>query len=514
MVRNMKGKTILALVLVLMMGVQGLGAALATGVDPNAEKPVLRWLGNYASYDPNAEYVAQLLEERTGYSVEYNVLPSENADQKLSLELSAGTHYDVLKLNANQFAMLMGQGALLPLNEYLDAEPSIKELVDPKTWGFVTDNDGQIYGIPEGAIIQMGSALGYRYDIFEEYGFTVPNTPDELYELLKEIKEKTGLIPLTGNQPLLQAVASGFGLDNYTFYLNDEGQPTAMIHHPGVKPYLEFMNKLYAEELIDIDWPVNKSENINQKMSSGQAVMAQMSWSTTPSWTNGLVSAGVENAEFRSIMPLEEENGFRHLNPNGTSSIQNIICIPRKSAQNAAFVVDMVAKRLEQETWWAYNAGEEGVHFEFVDGVPTPIQPKFADDLTNASFFQTSVNYTQHPITWQARVARDPMLYAAWHDMNSQSMQYEMTYNPFSYGSFPEFNQYNASLLQKVNDYYLKVIVGSESVDGLDAFIASWEASGGTELEEGARRWFAENPETVKAALNTVPSFYDKFKAE
>ena len=49
---------------------------------------------------------------------------------------------------------------------------------------------GALYGIPFGA---ETSILAYRKDIFEEHGFEVPETYDQLVALMPEVKEKAGI---------------------------------------------------------------------------------------------------------------------------------------------------------------------------------------------------------------------------------------------------------------------------------------------------------------------------------
>lgn len=488
------------------------GSVPASDMQTDGEKPTLKWLSYYASYDPNSEYVAGLLEELTGYKVEYHLLPAENAEQRLSLEISSGNQYDVLKVTAAQYAMLAGQGALLPLDDYLEENPGIQENVDPNAWYTVTQEDGHIYGVPEGSLISLFNSLGYRKDIFDANGWTLPDTVDEFYQLLKDIKAETGKIPLTGNQAIQPAIASGFGFDNYTFEVND-GKVQSYLRNPGVKEYLRFMNQLYNEGLIDPDWPVNKGENINQKMSTGDAIMTQMNWSSTPSWTRALQET-LPEAKFESIMPLDDQNGKKHINPTAGVGIGSIIVIPKNSSKNAAYVMDMVEKRLEKDTWWKFNAGTEGVHYTLEDGIPVPIQPKYKEDMTNGNYFQTSVNIFEHPVTWLSRVAKDELLYDAWYDMNLKSLDYEYTYDPFFLSSFPEYDKYNASLAQKANDYFLQVIAGTQPVDSYDEFLKSWEEAGGLEMEAGAQKWYDENPEVVEMALATQPSYKDILKKE
>lgn len=475
----------------------------------DGEKPTLKWLSYYASFDPNSEYVAKLLEDLTGYKVEYHLLPGENAEQRLSLEISSGTKYDVLKLTSSQYAMLAGQGALLPLNTYLDENPGIKENTDPKGWYTVTQEDGNIYGVPEVGMLQISNALGFRKDIFDKNNLSIPNTVDEFYQLLKDIKEKTGKIPLTGNQAIQPTISSGFGFNNYTFEVNNN-KVQSYLRNPGVKEYLAFMHKLYSEGLIDADWPVNKGENIDQKMSTGEAIMAQMPWSSTPGWTRAL-RENLPEAKFESILPLTDAKNVKHINPTAGSAIGSVIAIPKSAEKNAAYVIDMVEKRLEKETYWKFNAGEEGVHYNLKDGVPIPIQPKYKEDMTNGNYFQTSVNFFEHPTTWMSRVAKDELLYEAWHDMNTKALDHKFMNDPFFFSSFPEYDKYNAVLAQKANDYFQQVIAGTQSVDSYDEFLKSWEQAGGLEYEAGAQKWYDSNADIIKMGLEAEAAYKDIF---
>ena len=62
-----------------------------------------------------------IIKEATGYDVEYFSLPAQNADEKLLMDVAGGADYDVVNINVNQWRTLMAQGALMPLNELLDA---------------------------------------------------------------------------------------------------------------------------------------------------------------------------------------------------------------------------------------------------------------------------------------------------------------------------------------------------------------------------------------------------------
>ena len=60
------------------------------------EKPVLNILYYNQAYDMNADAAKAIMEEITGYEVVYHNLPSENASEKLMLEIASGAEYDMI----------------------------------------------------------------------------------------------------------------------------------------------------------------------------------------------------------------------------------------------------------------------------------------------------------------------------------------------------------------------------------------------------------------------------------
>ena len=70
-------------------------AALQTG-----EKPTLKVLGPFIpNVDPNNDPSQKAIEDKTGYSVEYSLLPQDSPDQKLNMELASGADYDIVMMN-------------------------------------------------------------------------------------------------------------------------------------------------------------------------------------------------------------------------------------------------------------------------------------------------------------------------------------------------------------------------------------------------------------------------------
>ena len=81
----------------------------------------LKRLGYNVGFDVNNDIIVGVTEESTGYKVEYYALPAQNADEKLLMEVASGKDYDIVNLSVDQWRTLVANGALLPLNDLLDA---------------------------------------------------------------------------------------------------------------------------------------------------------------------------------------------------------------------------------------------------------------------------------------------------------------------------------------------------------------------------------------------------------
>ncbi|MDD6041178.1 MAG: hypothetical protein PUD63_08330, partial [Clostridia bacterium] len=353
--------------------------------------------------------------------------------------------------------------------------------------------------------------IGYRSDIFADHNYQEPNTIDEFYDLLVAIKNDTGMIPLTGNAAVEPVIASAFGL-SYDFVVDEENNAiVSWLRLPGMKEYLAWMNKAYNEGLIDIDWPVNTGDTINNKISSNQACMTYAAHWSTLNWVNALVDSGDTDAYFKSIVPLEDANGKRHIAVS--NGISRVFAIPvTASDEDAAYTLEMIANRLEKENYWLFNDGIEGTHYTMgEDGVPLPILPIFNDDMGKGSEYQIGRNQYEHPITWMARVHKTQVQWDTFYDANSKAAKYGFEGKPMTFANFPEYTEYSSALTTLCNDYFKQIIAGTESLDNYDDFVAEWEVSGGKELEEAATEWYRANTALVEAARKSTSPYNEIF---
>ena len=500
-------KRFVSLVLVLIMAL----SMAVFGAHAEEDRVITILLGAQA-VDLNDNIVASWLEEKTGFKVHYEYYANNEA---LTLAVANGTNADLVFMNAAMYQTLQPKGAAKDISSFLADFPEITEKIHANGWKYVTDENGAIWGIPsvDDAVYTGGTV--YRTDIFEEYGFEEPATVEEFYQLLKDIKEKTGLIPLTGTEAVQPVIASGFGIAYNMFLDKETDTMKSYLRNPGMKEYLAFMHQLYEEELIDPDWPVNKSDNVNEKISSNKAVMTMgYHWSTL-NWVNALVESGFEKAYFKTIIPLRDSEGVRHTTVS--NAVSNVYIVPATAKdEDVPYILSMVASRLDDETYWLFNDGIEGTHYtKNEEGIPEPIMPIFGEDLMYGDKFQIGRNQFVHPFSWMARVHKTQVQYDTFFDANSKAAKDGFEGNVLAFASFPAQSEYSAALTTLCNDYFMTIIAGTESLeDSWDEFVAEWEASGGLELEEQATEWYHNNPDLAAAGQSSYSPYASVFGYE
>lgn len=472
---------------------------------PTAEvKPVLKVLMTYQTFDPNTDPAVKRIKEKTGYEVEYFLLPKDNADQKLMLEMASGGDYDIVRLSTAQFSQLAGNGSLAPLDELLAKDgQNIKAAVSDMGWKSANAG-GKTYGIPfEGGgdidnpygLLQGG--VGVRTDVLSELGLQIPKDLDSFYDFLKKIKEEKNIVPMTGRAEdgFNFVIGSAFGLGTASWYEAD-GKLVPRVLMPQYKEYLAFINKLYSEGLMDKDFPINKSENAKQKFTSGKAA------SLMPSFfydIPDLLPALAQNnpkAEMDFITVLAGASGKPYLTQK--KEAQTYEAIP-KTSKNAEHAMKFMNLRADPEIFVSTYLGEKGVHYEIKDNKYFPILPAF-DELKNSKQFTGTVNSGKEFAMWQARARKTPEMAASYEKMNSTIKKDWVHPDYTNYATnLPEVQKYRLSLDKMEKDFLVKAMVETKDLNKLYAdFVTEWQKQGGTEMTNAINAWYAENKSAMK----------------
>ena len=227
--------------------------------------------------DFNTSDVTPWYEEITGVNIDWMQVAAQDKEQKLTLLLSSGSDLpDVFStgLSNEQQIVYGSQGILISLNDLIDEWGYGINNVNkeyPIATKVITSPDGNIYALPkinECYHCLYAQRAWINVPWLENLGLEMPETTDDLYEVLKAFKAndangngKADEIPMINVYNSWHSAVTDFLMNPFTFnpdsttlwrYVED-GKVVFAPTQPGWKDGLKYINKLFSEGLIDAE---------------------------------------------------------------------------------------------------------------------------------------------------------------------------------------------------------------------------------------------------------------------
>jgi raffinose/stachyose/melibiose transport system substrate-binding protein len=127
------------------------------------------------------------------YELDYSQIAGTNYYVKLPALIAAGSAPDMFTIHASgKLKQYVDAGQVLPLTEYLDADPEWRDSFLPGAFRLLSWDD-KAYAIPW---YSSASPLYYNVEIFDQYGLKPPESYDDLKALIATLNEN-GVVPFT-----------------------------------------------------------------------------------------------------------------------------------------------------------------------------------------------------------------------------------------------------------------------------------------------------------------------------
>lgn len=231
------------------------------------------------------------LTKRTNIKIQYELVEQSGFQEKKNLVLASGEYPDVFfdGISQNDEMNFGRQGIFISLTELIEKySPNTLELYEkyPDVRKSLTYEDGSIYNMPCFNIVPRDQVWGpgsINVQWLENLGISMPKTLNEFYQALALFKtedaNKNGdpndeiplSYPMDGGGFMKTSILSALGVvGNYDTMIDGKYHFVPMLDE--YKMYLEFMNKLYTEQLLDKDsFIMSREEYISkvQKMVVG-----------------------------------------------------------------------------------------------------------------------------------------------------------------------------------------------------------------------------------------------------
>ena len=264
------------------------------------------------------------IEERFGIKLDCTTYSVDAWPNQFSIMLSGNTLPDMLMAvflgtDATKYGM---EGYFLALNEYRDLMPNLFSLMDSHDdlKMAMTAADGNVYSLCRYIDCKIVTArvapLWINETWLKNVNMDVPETADELYAVLKAFKEQDANgngnpndeIPLgtmddwkgTYLRRQLMAMFGMFATANAgkNFYVDDNGKIGMYETTENYKAYLEYLQKLYTEGLLDAEFFTMTSAQFTEKCNANvYGVCATQAWTGSTSTSNDVACiAGLTSA--------------------------------------------------------------------------------------------------------------------------------------------------------------------------------------------------------------------------
>ncbi|HCS72365.1 MAG TPA: hypothetical protein DIW17_00620 [Clostridiales bacterium] len=462
------------------------------------EKPELNILTWYTPYNMEEQPPYNVVEEITGYKINWFNLPLENSDDKLMLEVSGGSSYDLLmRINSQPANQLQVQNALMDIKLMLEKYGNnILSAVSDMALDSVTTEDGMIYGIPHEAFSGTGygvmrGGIGFNTKYLDDLGMELPTNLDDFYTVLKAYTNKT-------DKPALTTVATGwvsyimagFGMGDAGWYEVD-GEYLPRIKHPAMVDYLAFMQKLYKENLLDNDMPINTGATAIEKLTNGTVLAYPIMFWDIDSIYQAFDAVGMDaKIEVATHLAKDAETDPVIYVAQGVS----YLTLVPKTAKNPEHAVNWFNTISDNDNFKEIYIGEEGVAHEVKDGAYYPLFPTF-NDYNHADMY-VGVNDAENAFQmWQARARKTDAMAEMYEQMNARADEYKVIsyYEPYA-ASLEAVRNNQSALNTMVNDKLIQAIASGEDAQTVvDDIIEEWENTGGLDYETAMKEWYAAN---------------------
>ena len=326
--------------------------------------------------------VLQEMEELTGIKMSYLNAPKDSFDTKKNLVFASQDYPDIFYAAGLTTAEQLNygeQGVLLPLEDLIDEyAPNFKALLDenPEVRKSITAPDGHIYSLPVVEFSQhwYRNPMWYNGDFLKALNIDkLPETTEELYTYLKRVKEEdpngNGIADEIPISSVTTAAANlrdirtwllgAFGVYEEEIYVDDNDVVHYTPLEDGFKEYLQYMNRLWAEELLDHE---SFSQTAEQKKAKAQENRVAL----FSDWHAYMTKGGEQSTEDPMFAPVRSE------------SVDAPAIAKNRGITTGAFAISKDNPYPEASMRWVdyiysyegallFNKGPEGVLWEYTD---------------------------------------------------------------------------------------------------------------------------------------------------
>lgn len=451
--------------------INNLGMTFPSGMDEN--------------HNPYLDYI----KEKTGLDIQVTTPPQEVYEEKLNMIMSSGKVPDLIHV-FDQVWMdsYVKLNALQPLDEWIDRYgPDLKAKIPKEAWDRVRYN-GRIYAVPSLNEAKGIEIVYARKDWLDRLGLKPPVTLEEYEAVIRAFtredpdgngaNDTIGLI-LTEDMGRSAPFFGAFGtqLDSW---VERNGSLVNGSTLPETKQTLAYLRKLYAEKLLDPEFPLNRNSSLVSKIADGRVGLFSATWYDT----RGPIAANKRKDPKAEWIPLAYPTG-----PNGHKGVYdknmirgyNVVPAGASNPETAVKLLNFIAGEGNK----TLKLGFENQIWRMVGG---HIVTDFAehDKHLYRGIYQAMVDVVEDPWLYKERLDSlgDFHLYN-----NLKTIEANLIPNLFYGTPTPAMTRLDGKLID-LKEAFTRIVMGVDPLDAFDQYVEQWRREGGDEITGEVNEWY------------------------
>lgn len=324
------------------------------------------------------------IEQKTGAHIAIDWRVEDNYGTQVATTLASGQLPDIIQAGDYGISALVSEGAILPLDDYLHLIPNIVAAVGEDRMADWRSADGHIYTIPTIVNVPGSQTVQVRKDWLDALGLALPETWEDWMAVWRAIKandcngngDPNDEIPLaleqgSSGERSMASLLNAFGIkasSDCQFCVLEDGTYTMVYEHPRYREFLETVQAMYAEGLIDQQFATRTQSELFTIMDTNLCGTT-MTWAERAKLsTYANADAGDEDALWQSVAPITGPYGDQMTQER--AAVTGLWCISYSAEDKIEDILKVFNWCFSEEGINLYNYGIEGVSYDWVDGKP------------------------------------------------------------------------------------------------------------------------------------------------
>lgn len=333
--------------------------------------------------------IQQIIAEKTGVKVKETWLTGQTADEAVGTMIAGGEYPDFIEGGSGQM-QLYEADALIPLDDYIEQYPNIKNLFTDLEWEKLRQDDGHIYWIPQFSCIKNEEKVCTHNDeafwiqarVLEWAGYPEIRTMDQYFDLIEAyndanptMEDGTANIPYT----ILCDDWRYFCLENAPQFLDGYPNDGSCMVDPDTLTVLDYntsdtavkyfkkLNEEYKKGIVDPESFTQTYDEYIAKLSTGRVLgMIDQWWDFAYTAGDALKQAGLDKQGCDYIpLPITIDESVKNQwhNSGGAFNEATGLAITT-GCEDPDAAAKFVSDLLDQDTHNLRFWGVEGVDYQ------------------------------------------------------------------------------------------------------------------------------------------------------